>query len=180
MAQASSESDVLAVLAGYHVGLQGVNLRSPSFTATGHFVKRRKHVRFTIAIAVVVLAIGLFLWFRVRQANRTLHERDGLSRFREAYADRYPDALLMHTYLYLAERHGSAEPHYEVVPTDSLERVYKLADLDLEDAVLVIADRAGARLPKSNELDEVKSRVRTVDDLLRFLEPFFRSAVQTV
>jgi hypothetical protein len=131
-------------------------------------------LRFTIAIAVVVLLIGAFLLFRIRQANRTLHERDGLSRFRETYAGRYPDALLMHAYLYLAERHGSAEPHYEVVPTDSLERVYKLADLDLEDAVLVIADRAGARLPKANELDEVKQRVRTVDDLLRFLEPYFR------
>lgn len=131
-------------------------------------------MRFTITIAVIVLLIGVFLLYRLRQANQTLHERDGLSRFRETYAGRYPDALLMHTYLYLAERHGAAEPHYEVVPTDSLERVYKLADLDLEDAVLVIADRAGARLPRANELDEVKSRVRTVDDLLRFLEPYFR------
>jgi len=132
-------------------------------------------VRFTLAIAVLVLLIGVFLLFRVRQANRTLHERDGLGRFRDAYAGRYPDALLTHAYLYLAERHGSSEPHYEVSPADSLERVYRLADLDLEDAVLVIADRGGARLPRANELDEVKGRVRTVDDLLRFLEPYFRS-----
>ena len=131
-------------------------------------------MRFTLTIAVIVLLIGLFLVFRVRQANRTSFERDGLSRFRETYAGRYPDALLTHAYLYLAERHGIAEPHYEVVPTDSLERVYKLTDLDLEDAVLVIADRAGARLPRSSELDNVKGRVRTVDDLLRFLEPYFR------
>jgi hypothetical protein len=130
---------------------------------------------YTITIVVLVLLIGFILFFRRRQADRELHERDGLSRFRTAYAGRYPDALLMHAYRYLAERHGAAEPHYEVAPTDSLERVYQLANLDLEDAVLVIADRAGARLPRPAELDELKLRVETVDDLLRFLEPYFRS-----
>jgi hypothetical protein len=52
-----------------------------------------------------------------------------------------------------------------------------LVDLDLEDAVLVIADRAGARLPRASELDELKARVRSVDDMLRYLEPFFRAEV---
>jgi hypothetical protein len=132
-------------------------------------------VRFTITIGVLVLLLATFLFFRVRQANRASHERDGLSRFREAYAGRYPDALILHAYTFLAERHGASEPHYEVVPTDSLQRVYHLADLDLEDAVLVIADRAGARLPRPAELDEIKQRVQTVDDLLRFLEPYFRN-----
>ena len=132
-------------------------------------------MRFTIAVAVLVLLVGVFLWVRVRQAQKESVERSGLSRFRETYAGRFPDALLLHTYTYLAERHGAAEPHYEVSPTDSLERVYQLRDLDLEDAVLVIADRAGAKLPNSQELDVVRERVRTVDDLLRFLEPYFRS-----
>lgn len=132
-------------------------------------------MRFTITVMVLVLLVGIFLWFRVRQAQQASVERTGLSRFRETYAGKYPDSLLLHTYTYLAERHGAAEPHYEVLPTDDLESVYLLRDLDLEDAVLVIADRAGARLPKSKELDEVRSRVRTVDDLLRFLEPYFRS-----
>jgi hypothetical protein len=69
------------------------------------------------------------------------------------------------------------EPHYIVNPGDDLDRVYGLVDLDLEDAVLVIADRAGARLPRSNELDALKTRVRSVDDLLKYLEPFFRPEV---
>lgn len=133
-------------------------------------------MRFTLAIAVAVVAIGLFLFFRVRQASRTQHERDGLTRFRSAYTGRYPDALLMHTYQYLADRYGAEQQAYEVGPADSLERVYQLSDMDLEDAVLVIADRAGVRLPKSAELDQVALKVRTVDDLLRFLEPFFRDS----
>ena len=62
-------------------------------------------------------------------------------------------------------------------PSDDLVAVYQLADLDLEDAVLVIADRARARLPHASELDQLKARVRTVDDMLRFLEPFFRPEV---
>ena len=43
--------------------------------------------------------------------------------------------------------------------------------------MLVIADRAGARLPRANELDELKNGVRSVDDLLRYLEPYFRPEV---
>jgi hypothetical protein len=133
------------------------------------------YVRFTLVIAALVLLAGALILLRARLANRVSHERIGLKRFRETYAGRYPDSLLVHVYTYLAERHGASEPHYEVSPADSLERVYRLSDLDLEDAVLVIADRAGARLPRAQELDEVKQRVRTVDDLLRFLEPYFRS-----
>jgi hypothetical protein len=55
--------------------------------------------------------------------------------------------------------------------------VYGLVDLDLEDAVLVIADRAGARLPRAKELDALKTGVRSVEDLLRFLEPYVRPDV---
>jgi len=43
--------------------------------------------------------------------------------------------------------------------------------------VLVIANRAGVRLPSARELDELKEQVRSVDDLLRYLEPFFRPEV---
>jgi hypothetical protein len=110
--------------------------------------------------------------------DRASHERDGLSRFRDNFRGRYPEVLLSQVYGYLAERHGVVGPHYIVNPEDSLQQEFGLADLDLEDAVLVIADGAGARLPRATELDELKARdVRTVDDLLRFLEPFFRPEV---
>lgn len=134
-------------------------------------------VRLTVIVAVVVLIIGVIALFRAQRMNRASIERDGLSRFRDAFRGRYPELLLAQVYAYLAERHGVVEPHYIVNPTDNLEREHGLVDLDLEDAVLVIADRAGARLPRANELDELKVKVRSVDDLLRYLEPFFRPEV---
>lgn len=134
-------------------------------------------MRLTVVVAVVVLLVGLVALIRAQRMNRASIERDGLSRFRDAFRGRYPEVLLSQAYTYLAERHGAMEPHYIVNPNDDLERVYGLVDLDLEDAVLVIADRAGARLPRASELDALKSGVRSVDDLLRYLEPFFRPEV---
>ena len=134
-------------------------------------------VRLTVIVAVVVLVIGLIALIRAQSINQASIERDGLSRFRDAFRGRYPEVLLSHVYAYLAERHGAVEPHYIVNPNDILGNEYGLIDLDLEDAVLVIADRAGARLPRASELDELKVKVRSVDDLLRYLEPFFRPEV---
>ncbi|MES2521214.1 MAG: hypothetical protein V4617_00855 [Gemmatimonadota bacterium] len=135
-------------------------------------------MRTTVLVVLIVLVVSLLALFRARRMDRASHERDGLSRFRDSFRGRYPEILLSQAYGYLAERHGVVGPHYIVNPGDDLEREFGLADLDLEDAVLVIADRAGARLPRANELDELKTRgVRTVDDLLRFLEPFFRPEV---
>lgn len=134
-------------------------------------------MRLTVIVAIAVLVVGLIALFRAQRMNRQSIERDGLSRFRDSFRGRYPEVLLAQVYTYLAERHGAMEPHYIVNPGDDLDRVYGLVDLDLEDAVLVIADRAGARLPRSNELDALKTRVRSVDDLLKYLEPFFRPEV---
>ena len=136
-------------------------------------------VRLTVFAASVVLLAGLVALFRARRINQASIERDGLSRFRDAFAGRYPELLLAEVYTYLAGRHGAMGPHYRVAPGDNLAREYGLINLDLEDAVLVIADRAGARLPRAHELDELKVSVRTVEDLLRYLEPFFRSEVVT-
>lgn len=131
-------------------------------------------MRLILVGTALMLALASFLFIRARiMTNRSI-VRDGLSRFRDSFHGRYSELLLSQTYRYLAERHGAVGPHYSVQPTDELDRVYGLVDLDLEDAVLVIADRAGARLPNSTELDELKTRgVKTVSDLLQFLEPFF-------
>ena len=131
----------------------------------------------TVIVAVAVLVMGLAALIRARRISRASIERDGLSRFRDASRGRYPELLLSQVYAYLAERHGAVGPHYIVNPNDELAREYGLVNLDLEDAVLVIADRAGARLPRANELDALTLTVRTVDDLLRYLEPFFRPEV---
>ena len=120
------------------------------------------------AAAVVVLA----LIANQRSKAKTAHERDGLSAFRKANANRgYPEMLLEGAYLYLAERAPLPGPHYAVSLSDNLQHTYGLADLDLEDAVLVIADKAGARLPTAHDLDALKAKVATVDDMLRFLKP---------
>ncbi len=134
-------------------------------------------MRLTAVVALVVLLVGLVALLRAQRINRASIERDGLSRFRDASRGRYPELLLSQVYAYLAERHGAVGPHYIVNLSDLLDREYGLVDLDLEDAVLVIADRAGARLPRSNELDQLKDAVRTVEDLLRYLEPYFRPEV---
>ena len=135
-------------------------------------------MRLMLVGTTMMLALAVVLFVRARIMNQKSIERDGLSRFRDSFRGRFPELLLAQTYAYLAERHGAVGPHYRVLPADDLERVYGLVDLDLEDAVLVIADRAGARLPKSTELDELKTRgVRTVEDMVRFLEPYFRPEV---
>lgn len=132
-------------------------------------------MKLTLLAALLVLGLGIAILLRARRANRVSHERDGLTQFRETYGSRYPDSLLQGAYTYLAERDAAAGPHYMVSPADNLQHVYGLADLDLEDAVLVIADKAGARLPSVQDLDALKARVRTVDDMLKFLDPYFRS-----
>ncbi len=131
----------------------------------------------TVILALTVLAAGLYALVRAQRISKQSIERDGLSRLRDAARGRYPEILLSAVYGYLAERHGMGEVHYRVGLGDSLEQVHGLADLDLEDAVLVIADRAGARLPRASDLDEVKERVSTVEDMLRYLEPYFRPEV---
>lgn len=135
-------------------------------------------MRLALVGTTMMLALAVILFVRARIMNQQSIERDGLSRFRNAYRGRYPELLLAQTYAYLADRHGAVGPHYRVQPGDDLGRIYGLVDLDLEDAVLVIADRAGVRLPKSVELDALKTTgVRTVDDLVRYLEPFFRPEI---
>ena len=130
----------------------------------------------TIVVALLALGVGTGLLLRARKANRVTHERDGLTAFREAYANtEFPDALIAGTYHYLAEHDGASGSHYAVSPSDDLQRTYGLVNLDLEDAVLVIADKAGARLPNAHDLDDLKVKVRTVDDMLRFLNPYFKS-----
>lgn len=131
----------------------------------------------TVILALVAIAILLFtIVMGQRSATKTSSERDGLSAFKAANSGRgFSDTLIEGVYHYLAERAPAPEPHYAVVGTDNLEQTYGLADLDLEDAVLVIADKAGAKLPNAHDLDELKSRVRTVDDMLRFMNPYFQA-----
>ena len=134
-------------------------------------------MRLTVILGLVAVVILLFtIIIRQRAASKSSSERDGLSAFKSSNATRgYPDALVEGIYHYLAERAPAPGPHYAVAGGDDLLATYGLADLDLEDAVLVIADKAGAKLPNAGELDALKTQVRTVADMLRFLNPFFQA-----
>jgi len=136
-------------------------------------------VRTTILLAVLVLAAGGVLLWRARaRADRRSHVRDGIAQFLASFpGSGHPEALLRQTYRYLLERREAAGDfegeHFVVAPGHDLRTVYHMDGLDIEDAVLVIADRAGARLPKAHDLDDLKGRVATVSDLVVFLGPYF-------
>lgn len=125
------------------------------------------------AIASVVLLVGVVALVRGQRLSQRAAVRDGLSRFRDAIGGRYPETLVEAVFAYLADRHGSTGPTTVVKLSDDLATVHGLADLDLEDAALVITDRSAVRIPSVADLEEMKQTVHTVADLLAFLEPFF-------
>ena len=133
-------------------------------------------MRLMLVGSAMALACAIVLFVRARVMSEKALYRDGLSRLRDATRGQYPEALLDHLYGYLAARYdASGATSYRVLPSDALRSRYGLVALALEDAVLVIADRGGARLPKAADLDQLATRpVETVEDLLRFLDPFFR------
>jgi len=143
-------------------------------------IRGRTLVNTTILLALAVLAVGAVYLARVRmRSNRRLHERDGLAQFKASFPGRgIPDELLEQTYAHLVERREAvgddADEHFIVAPGHDLRTVYHLDGLDIEDAVLLISDRAGARLPKAHDLDDLKGHVKTVQDLVQFLEPYFQ------
>lgn len=126
-----------------------------------------------VAIASAVLVVGVWALIRGQRLSQRAAVRDGLSRLRDSAGGRYPETLIAAVFGYLAERHGATGPTTVVKLGDDLASVHGLADLDLEDAVLVITDRSGVRIPTVADLEEMKQTVRTVGDLLAFLEPYF-------
>ncbi len=136
-------------------------------------------MRATLIAALLLSATGAISLVRVRmKAHRSSYVRDGLAQFAAAFASRdLPPALLEQTYAHLIERREAVgendAAHFLVAPGHDLRAVYHLDDIDIEDAVLVIADRARARIPKAHDLDELKGHVKTVADLVAYLEPYF-------
>ncbi len=136
-------------------------------------------MRATLIAALLLAATGAISLARVRmRAHRSSFVRDGLAQFAAAFAGRdLPPALLEQTYAHLIERREAVgendAAHFLVAPGHDLRAVYHLDSIDIEDAVLVIADRARARIPKAHDLDELKGRVFTVADMVDFLEPYF-------
>ena len=136
-------------------------------------------MRTTILLGLSVLAVGSIYLARLRmRSDRKSFVQDGLSQFKAAFpGEDVPAALLEQTYAHLIERREAVGDddagHFIVIPGHDLRTVYHLDGLDIEDAVLLIADRASARLPRAHDLDGLKGRVSTVRDLVEFLVPYF-------
>ena len=81
-----------------------------------------------------------------------------------------PAELLVQAYETLSRRVGTTIR--EVRPADRMAEQLGLSDVDVEDVALLIAARCEARIPTAHDLDELDARVRTVEDLIRFLAPF--------
>jgi hypothetical protein len=126
-----------------------------------------------LAVMVVAAAVLLLVLGQVRKRRIVALEAEGLARFKSFYADRgLPAPLVSNVYHYLAENAATGVQHFDVNPTDDLGARYGIvSEVDVQDAVVVIADRAGLKLPKAQELDLAQPTVHTVEDLLRFLEP---------
>ena len=82
-----------------------------------------------------------------------------------------PADLLVQAYETLSRR-VSAEIR-DIRPGDRLVENFGMSAADMEDVALLVAARCEARIPSAHELDELDARVRTVDDLVRFLVPFY-------
>ncbi len=85
-----------------------------------------------------------------------------------------PAALLVQAYETLSRR-VSAEVR-DIRPGDRLAENFRLSAADVEDVALLVAARCEARIPTAHDLDELDARVRTVDDLVRFLARFYEPA----
>lgn len=126
-----------------------------------------------LVVMLVAAAALLAVLGQVRKRRIASLEAEGLARFQAFFADRgLPAPLVQNVYHYLAENAATGVQHFDVNPSDELAKRYGIVtELDVQDAVVVIADRAGLPLPKAQRLDEVEPNVHTVEDLLRFLAP---------
>ena len=82
-----------------------------------------------------------------------------------------PADLLVQAYETLSRR-VSAEIR-DIRPGDRLAENFGMTTAEMEDVALLVAARCEARIPSAHELDELDARVRTVEDLVRFLVPFY-------
>jgi hypothetical protein len=134
-----------------------------------------------LILAALALFFGLSWWLvrSRRLAGERSHRRDALAHFAAAFVPQgVPRPLIEETFAYLydrALRTGENDAQRLIIsPAHDLREVYHMDELDIEDAALVIADRAGGRLPRAHALDELRGRVRTIADLVAFLAPYFQ------
>jgi hypothetical protein len=124
-----------------------------------------------IVASLLIAAVG-FAAAGARALNRAdRREIGGRGRFLSAFdGSAIPAELLVQAYETLSRRVAPAAR--DIRPADRMVEQLGLTDVDVEDVALLIAARCEARIPTAHDLDELGARVRTVDDLVRFLAPF--------
>jgi hypothetical protein len=129
-------------------------------------------LQFAIFATFLLLAAGFVLAGSraLNAANR--RELGGRNSFLAKFdGSGIPADLLVQAYETLARR-VSAEIR-DIRPGDRLVENFGMSQADMEDVALLVAARCEARIPGAHELDELDERVRTVDDLVRFLAQFY-------
>jgi hypothetical protein len=129
-------------------------------------------VRLLILLVAAVVLITLLVAFRAQRKQKQEElEHQGLDQFIAEYRGQdFAEESLRCIHHYLAQR----RPDHVIVHASDPLTIYGLVELDLEDAVLEIVDRCRGELPGTRELDTLKPGVRTVDDLVRFVDPLAR------
>ena len=124
-----------------------------------------------IFATMVVLATGFVAAGSRALARADIREAGGRDRFVAAFeGSGAPRELLVQVYETLARR--AVGPARDVRPGDRLAENLGMTEMDVEDAALLVAARCEAHIPCAHDLDELDARVRTVDELVRFLAPF--------
>jgi hypothetical protein len=127
---------------------------------------------FAIFASFLLLAAGFVLAGSRALSAADRRELGGRNSFLAKFdGSGIPADLLVQAYETLSRR-VSAEIR-DIRPGDRLVENFGMSPADMEDVALLVAARCEARIPGARELDELDARVRTVDDLVRFLAQFY-------
>ena len=131
--------------------------------------------QFAIFTTFVLLATGFVVagTRALNLANR--RELGGRNSFLAKFdGSGIPAVLLVQAYETLSRR--VSQEIRDIRPGDRLAENLGMTQADMEDVALLVAARSEARIPTAHELDELDARVRTVDDLVRFLAELYQPA----
>jgi hypothetical protein len=149
----------------------GVETR-PQDRPPAHHPEGRRVLPFAVFATFLLLATGFLVAGSRALDSANRRELGGRNTFLARFdGTGIPADLLVQAYETLSRR-VSAEVR-DIRPGDRLVENFGMTAADMEDVALLVAARCEARIPSAHELDELDARVRTVDDLVRFLVQFY-------
>ena len=125
-------------------------------------------LQFAVFATFLLLAAGFVLGGTRALNGANRRELGGRNSFLAKFdGSGIPAVLLVQAYETLSRR--VSQEIRDIRPGDRLAENFGMSQADMEDVALLVAARSEARIPTAHELDELDERVRTVDDLVRFL-----------